>query len=33
MGGYICGTKACVDRCAYRLSARVWDRRSARIWV
>ncbi len=21
IGGYICGTKACVDRCAYRLSA------------
>lgn len=21
VGGYICGTKACVDRCAYRLSA------------
>ncbi len=21
IGGYICGTKECVDRCAYRLSA------------
>ena len=21
IGGYICGTQACVDRCAYRLSA------------
>ena len=32
IGGYICGTKKCVDRCAYRLSAPGLGRRSARIW-
>ena len=32
IGGYICGTKACVSRCAYRLSASAWARRWGPIW-
>ncbi len=33
IGGYICGTKACVSRCAFRLRPRASARRSARIWA
>ena len=33
IGGYICGTKTCVDRCAFRLSAPAWGRKWAPIWV
>ena len=33
IGGYICGTKECVDRCAYRLSARALARRWAPTWA
>ena len=32
IGGYICGTKECVDRCAYRLSAPDWAKRWAPTW-
>ena len=32
IGGYICGTKACVSRCAYRLSALAWARRVGATW-
>ena len=30
IGGYICGTQACVNRCAIACPRRVWGRRSAR---
>ncbi len=33
VGGYICGTSACVARCAYRLSAPASGRRWAPLWI